>query len=67
MKTRSLLPMSLILVLLGCSRVTLENYSRITVGMSYEEVTQLISPPEKCGDVMGCATVCGAMKMAPST
>jgi hypothetical protein len=53
MKTRSLLAMSLILVLLGCSKVTLENYRRITVGMSYEEVTQLIGPPEKCDDVMG--------------
>jgi hypothetical protein len=52
-KTRSLLAMSLILVLLGCSKVTLENYSRITVGMSYAEVTQLIGPPEKCDDMMG--------------
>jgi len=53
MKIRTLLAMSLMLLLLGCSKVTLENYNHITVGMSYDEVTQLISPPEKCDDVMG--------------
>ena len=53
MKIRTVVAMGLLLVMLGCSRVTLENYSKITVGMSYDEVTQLIGPPEKCDDVMG--------------
>jgi hypothetical protein len=53
MKIRTLLVMGLTLVLLGCSKVTLENYNSITVGMSYEEIIQLIGPPEKCDDVMG--------------
>ncbi len=53
MKIRTILAMSLILMLLGCSRLTLENYDKITVGMPYDEVTRLIGPPDKCDDVMG--------------
>ena len=53
MRIRTVLAMSLMWVLLGCSKLTLENYNKITVGMSYEEVTQLIGPPEKCDDVLG--------------
>lgn len=53
MKIRTLCAMGLLLVMLGCSKVTLENYNRISVGMSYDEVTQLIGPPDECDDVMG--------------
>ena len=53
MKIRSLMATSLILLLLGCSKLTLENYNRIDVGMSYDEVTRLIGPPDRCDDVMG--------------
>ena len=45
--------MGLLLVMLGCSKVTLENYNKISVGMSYDEVTQLIGSPDTCDDVMG--------------
>jgi hypothetical protein len=37
----------------SAAAITLENYNSITVGMSYDEVIQLIGPPEKCDDVMG--------------
>ncbi len=47
------LSMGLLLVLLGCSKVTLENYNKITVGMSYDEVTDLIGSPDECDDLMG--------------
>jgi len=53
MKIRTALTIGLLLVMLGCSKVTLENYNKISVGMSYEEVTQLIGPPDQCDDVMG--------------
>jgi len=53
MKIRTVLVMGLLLLTLGCSKLTLENYDKITVGMSYEEVTQLIGPPAQCDDVMG--------------
>lgn len=53
MKIRTLVAMSLLLVMLGCSKLTLENYNKITTGMTYEEVTQLIGSPDECDDVMG--------------
>ena len=53
MKIRSLEATSLILLLLGCSKLTLENYNQIAVGMSYDDVTRLIGPPDRCDDVMG--------------
>jgi hypothetical protein len=53
MKIRTALAMTLLLATLGCSKLTLENYAKISAGMSYEEVTALIGAPEKCDDVMG--------------
>ena len=53
MKIRTLCAMGLLLVMLGCSKITLENYNKISMGMSYDEVTQLIGSPDTCDDVMG--------------
>ena len=53
MNIRTVMAMSLLLVVLGCSKLTLENYDQITTGMSYEEVTRLIGLPDSCDDVMG--------------
>ena len=40
-------------LLLGCSnKLSLENYQKITVGMPYDEVVQLIGKPGSCDDVM---------------
>jgi hypothetical protein len=48
MKIRTLVAMGLVLAMLGCSRLTLENYSQISVGMRYDEVTRLIGSPDRC-------------------
>jgi hypothetical protein len=56
MTIRTVLMMGLMLVLLGCSKLTLENYNKITMGMEYNEVTQLIGSPAHCDDVMGVRT-----------
>jgi len=53
MKARTILFTSLLLVLLGCSKLTLDNYNQIAVGMHYDDVTRLIGSPAKCDDVMG--------------
>ena len=50
---KKLVATGLLLTLLGCSKLTLENYNKIEPGMSFEEVTQLIGEPAKCDDVMG--------------
>lgn len=56
MKARTILFTSLLLLLPGCSKLTLENYSKIALGMPYEDVTRLIGRPDKCDDVMGLRT-----------
>lgn len=53
MKIRTVVAMGLLLAMLGCSKLTLENYDKITTDMTYEEVTQLIGKPEQCDDVLG--------------
>jgi len=37
----------------GCSKLTLENYDQIKVGMSYAEVKQILGDPVKCDEVLG--------------
>jgi len=53
MKINTLIGLMLLLMLLGCSKLTQENYDKIRMGMSYDEVVQLIGKPDKCDDVMG--------------
>jgi len=47
----------LALVMLGivasaCSKVTVENYDRLKIGMRFEEVKQLLGPPTRCNDLL---------------
>ena len=56
MKVRTVLAMGLLLATLGCSKLTIENYNKLSVGMPYEEVTQLLGNPAACDDVMGVRT-----------
>lgn len=53
MKARTLFGLTLLLALLGCNRLTMENYGKISMGMPYDEVVGLIGKPEKCDDAMG--------------
>jgi hypothetical protein len=53
MRIRNAVATSLLLMALGCTQLTLENYDKITVGMRYEDVTQLLGKPDQCDDVMG--------------
>ncbi len=53
MKIKTLLAASLLLMLLGCSKLTMENYDKISVGMHYDEVTKLLGPPGRCDEVVG--------------
>lgn len=43
---------ALALLLAACSKLTVENYDRLKVGMRYEEVKQILGTPEKCSDVL---------------
>ncbi|HSD36977.1 MAG TPA: hypothetical protein VLC92_05680 [Rhodocyclaceae bacterium] len=47
-----LLPCLLAIVLTACGRLSLENYDRLSVGMSYAEVIDIIGKPDQCSDAM---------------
>lgn len=53
MKKRILIALFLLPVLFGCSKLTMDNYNKIAVGMHYDDVVQLIGKPDKCDDMMG--------------
>lgn len=62
MKIKNILLTALLLALVGCSKLTLENYGKIQVGMPEDEVFTLIGKPDKCDDIMGirnCAWASG--------
>lgn len=45
--------LSLAFILAACDRLTVENYSKLKSGMSYEEVTAIIGSPTKCSEALG--------------
>jgi hypothetical protein len=53
MKIRLLVVTLLLLITAGCSKLTMENYSKLKIGMTYKEVVDTIGAPDKCSDVMG--------------
>jgi hypothetical protein len=43
---------ALAIVLSACSRLTVENYDRLRVGMRYTQVRELLGPPSRCSDLL---------------
>jgi hypothetical protein len=37
----------------GCSKVTLENYEKLKVGMSYQEIIAIIGAADECSEKLG--------------
>ena len=42
-----------VLLLAGCSKLSMENYIQLKVGMSYQEVTAIIGDASSCEEVIG--------------
>jgi hypothetical protein len=53
MKMNRLLILLAVLALVACGKLTMENYDKLKIGMSYEEVISIIGSPDRCSDVMG--------------
>jgi hypothetical protein len=53
MKIQTVFAMGMLLSLLACSKLTQENYNKIAMGMTYDEVVALLGAPANCDDVMG--------------
>ena len=43
----------MLLISLGCSKLTTENYDRLRIGMAYEEVVNLLGNPDRCEGAVG--------------
>ncbi|MBN8445490.1 MAG: outer membrane protein assembly factor BamE [Gammaproteobacteria bacterium] len=44
------------LALTACSKLTVENYDKLTMGMTYQQVTDIIGSPVSCDEVIGTRT-----------
>ncbi len=43
---------ALLLLLSACSKVTQENYDKLTMGMKYSEIVALLGEPDNCKELM---------------
>ncbi|MDJ0783183.1 MAG: DUF3862 domain-containing protein [Desulfosarcinaceae bacterium] len=48
-----LLCIALLLLGVGCSKLTKENYDKITMGMNYDEVIAILGEADECGGAVG--------------
>lgn len=54
MKIKSLfLVAATTLALVGCGKVNKENYDKLSVGMEYSEVTNVMGSPDECKETLG--------------
>ena len=42
-----------LLFLSGCSKLTQENYEKLKLGMTYEEVADILGQPQECDSAIG--------------
>ena len=51
--TKRLIIFLLIFSLVGCSKITHENYDKIKVGMNYQQVVDILGQADKCDAALG--------------
>jgi len=44
------------LALVACSKLTVANYDKLSMGMNYQQVTDIIGKPVSCDEVIGTRT-----------
>jgi len=49
----ALLPLVLVFALAACSKLNMENYQRLKVGQSYDEVVAIVGQPARCDELLG--------------
>lgn len=49
---RLIIAFSLLAMLLGCSRLTSENYSKIKPGLAYAEIVAILGKPDTCSEAL---------------
>ena len=53
MRMRWIVAVMFVLIVAGCSKLTMENYNKLKAGMTYNEVVNVIGSPDKCSDLLG--------------
>ncbi len=52
----AILLVGILLAIMGCSKVTPQNFEKLNSGMSYEEVRKIIGEPTNCESMIGVKT-----------
>lgn len=54
MKTylRMVTVLAIVTMLFGCSKLTVENYRKLKVGLGYGEVVKILGKPDSCSEAM---------------
>ena len=50
---RVMIGLSLVLMLAGCGKLTLENYDQLKAGMDFDKVVNLLGDPTECDEILG--------------
>ena len=53
MTMRWMVAVMIVLIVAGCSKLTMKNYNKLKAGMNYNEVVNTIGSPDKCSDMLG--------------
>ncbi len=49
---RLIIALSLLAMLVGCSKLTMENYSKIKTGIDYADVVKILGKPDSCSEAL---------------
>lgn len=50
---KKLLLIAVVLIFAGCSKVSKENYDKLSVGMSYDDVVSILGSADNCNESIG--------------
>jgi outer membrane protein assembly factor BamE (lipoprotein component of BamABCDE complex) len=52
MKMRMIVLPVLLALLFGCSKLTVDNYAKLKVGIEYSEVVRILGKPDSCSEAL---------------
>ena len=52
MKLRMIVLLVMLAMLLGCSKLTVDNYAKIKTGIEYSEVVTILGKPDSCSEAL---------------
>ena len=52
MKMRMIVLLVVVVILAGCSKLTVDNYAKIKSGIEYNEVANILGKPDSCSEAL---------------